>query len=252
MEERIREALRADAATSAYADTLALATAGGRVAVSGVVEDIDDTDNIVEVISRVSGVAEVIEQLESGGNRLTSRAIAAGRAQCAAMGLREIPIQGGQPAEHLVAGMRSLCRGRAPGAASDTDGDRRRHARARHLVSGERSFPGIAWRIGEKAYEAFFIRPHQVGNPDAVQYTPVFNNVFGWQLYHGKGHWAPVDFPIGEWFTLRVAFCRRAGEAYLRRPSTPALVFGRLRAPLHRADRHPARWRGRALRAPGL
>ncbi len=64
---RIREALLADSATTAYADTLAIAASGGRVGIRGVVEDIEDTDNIIEVISRVSGVEEVVDELEVPG-----------------------------------------------------------------------------------------------------------------------------------------------------------------------------------------
>ena len=67
MSARVREALRADSATSRYADSLAIGTRGRTVAVRGVVEDLDDTDNVVEVVSRVSGVAEVIEELEVRG-----------------------------------------------------------------------------------------------------------------------------------------------------------------------------------------
>jgi hypothetical protein len=66
-------------------------------------------------------------------------------------------------------------------------------------VGPERAFPGVFWR-GRDAenFESLFVRPHQVGNPDAVQYTPVFNGISSWQLYHGPGFWAPVAFPIGE------------------------------------------------------
>jgi hypothetical protein len=67
VEERIREALRADASTSMYADSLVIGTRGSLVAVRGLVDDIDDTDNIVDVISRVSGISEVIEELEVRG-----------------------------------------------------------------------------------------------------------------------------------------------------------------------------------------
>jgi len=67
MEDRIREALRADAATTAYAESLVIGTRGGTVAVRGVVDDLDDTDNVVEVITRVAGVDEVIEELEVRG-----------------------------------------------------------------------------------------------------------------------------------------------------------------------------------------
>src|SRR5690349_14857662 len=41
----------------------------------------------------------------------------------------------------------------------------------------ERYFPGIEFRMQDiNNYESFYVRPHQSGNPDATQYTPVFNN----------------------------------------------------------------------------
>jgi hypothetical protein len=51
------------------------------------------------------------------------------------------------------------------------------------FVGAERSFPGVVWRVeDEESFESFFVRPHQVGNPDAIQYTPVFNGVSAWFL----------------------------------------------------------------------
>jgi hypothetical protein len=64
MSARVREALRADAITSRYADSVAIGTRGGVVALRGVVDDVDDSDNMAEVASRVSGVAEVVDELE--------------------------------------------------------------------------------------------------------------------------------------------------------------------------------------------
>jgi osmotically-inducible protein OsmY len=46
---------------------LVIGTRDGTVVVRGVVDDLDDTDNIVEVITRVSGVDEVVEELEVRG-----------------------------------------------------------------------------------------------------------------------------------------------------------------------------------------
>lgn len=99
-------------------------------------------------------------------------------------------------------------------------------------VDRHRSFHGLTWRQRGTTYESFFVRPHQVGNPDAVQYTPVFNDVSAWQLYHGPGYWAPVSFPIERWFRLRVAFAGTRGEAYIDDMDQPALVFGRLKVPV--------------------
>jgi hypothetical protein len=83
-------------------------------------------------------------------------------------------------------------------------------------VGPERGFPGVVWRlVDDENYESFFVRPHQVGNPDAVQYTPVFNDVSAWQLYHGEGYWAPIAFPIGEWFRIRVVFAGSRAEVFV-------------------------------------
>lgn len=67
MSARVREALRADAATSRYADSVAIGTSGTVVALRGVVDDLEDSDNLAAVASRVSGVTEVVDELEIRG-----------------------------------------------------------------------------------------------------------------------------------------------------------------------------------------
>ena len=64
MAARVRDALRADAATSSYADSVAIGTRGRTVALRGMVDDVEDTDNMVEVVSRVAGIDNVIDELE--------------------------------------------------------------------------------------------------------------------------------------------------------------------------------------------
>lgn len=61
---RIRDALEADAATSGLADRLVIGTRGSTVVVRGIVDDVDDGDNIASVIERVDGVEEVIDETE--------------------------------------------------------------------------------------------------------------------------------------------------------------------------------------------
>lgn len=56
---RVREALRADAATAAYADQLVIATIGSRAVIEGVVDGVDDADAIVEVVGRIRGITDV-------------------------------------------------------------------------------------------------------------------------------------------------------------------------------------------------
>jgi len=101
-------------------------------------------------------------------------------------------------------------------------------------LTGERTFPGLTWRMHGENYESFFVRPHQSGNPDSVQYSPVFNGISAWQLYHGSGFWNEVEIPTERWFTLRVAFAGDRGEAYIDNMFEPALVCSRLRVPIAR------------------
>ena len=100
-------------------------------------------------------------------------------------------------------------------------------------VTGERAFHGLAWRIRDRAnYESFYVRPHQVGNPDSVQYNPVFNDVAAWQLYHDEGFWAAVDFPIGAWFTIRLVFSGGRAEVFVGDLDRPALEATELKMPV--------------------
>ena len=64
---RIREALRADAATSALADRLRIAVVGSTAVIRGQVDGIEDTDAIVEVASRVDGIDDVRDETEVPG-----------------------------------------------------------------------------------------------------------------------------------------------------------------------------------------
>jgi hypothetical protein len=61
---RIRGALEADAATTGFADRLVIGTRGSKVVVRGIVDDVDDSDNIVAVIERVDGVETVIDETD--------------------------------------------------------------------------------------------------------------------------------------------------------------------------------------------
>ena len=113
-------------------------------------------------------------------------------------------------------------------------------------VGGERAFHGVAWRVQDaENYESFFVRPHQVGNDDAIQYTPVVNDSSGWQLYHGPGSWAPVSIPLDEWFTIRVVFAADVAEIYVASLDQPALIT--------RLRRHPVAGQvGILVGGPGL
>lgn len=64
LNQRVRDALRADAATSVIEDQLVIGVKGGIVVVRGTIDDVDTSDDIVAVIERVAGVTEVRDETE--------------------------------------------------------------------------------------------------------------------------------------------------------------------------------------------
>jgi len=96
------------------------------------------------------------------------------------------------------------------------------------------SFSGFFFRMSDSAnYEDIYLRPHQSGNPDAYQYTPVFNGDAGWQLYHdphdadndGYIHWKQrgkmmgyntvIEFPFDRWMHVKLLVKDKQAELYI-------------------------------------
>jgi hypothetical protein len=88
-----------------------------------------------------------------------------------------------------------------------------------------RGFPGVMWRLTDPGnYEEFYMRAHQSGNPDASQYTPVFNGVSGWQLYYaGAGFGAPLRYPIDEWMHVKIVVYGKNALIYFEDMEEPAI-----------------------------
>ncbi len=83
-------------------------------------------------------------------------------------------------------------------------------------ITPERGFAGLIFRQQDaNNYEHFYIRPHQSGKPDANQYTPVFNSVSGWQLYHGNEYATPVNYPYHEWIAVKVIYAGNKALIYI-------------------------------------
>jgi hypothetical protein len=93
-----------------------------------------------------------------------------------------------------------------------------------------RAFVGATWRVQDGANrEEFYIRPHQSGNPDANQYTPVFNGLSAWQLYHGEGYGVPVTYEFDTWFPVRIVVSGDEAEVYIGDLEKPALFIDDLK-----------------------
>jgi hypothetical protein len=93
-----------------------------------------------------------------------------------------------------------------------------------------RGFVGGIWRVQDaKNVEEFYLRPHQSGNPDATQYTPVFNGVSGWQLYHGERYTVPIEHRFDQWTHMKILFAGTTAEIYVGDMEKPVLVVDDLK-----------------------
>jgi hypothetical protein len=93
-----------------------------------------------------------------------------------------------------------------------------------------RGFVGGTWRVQDpQNYEEFYLRPHQSGNQDATQYTPVFHGVSGWQLYHGPRYTVPVTYRFDDWIHLRILFAGTQAEIYIDDLEKPVLFIDDLK-----------------------
>ena len=83
-------------------------------------------------------------------------------------------------------------------------------------ITPERGFAGLVFRLqGPGDYEHIYVRPHQSGNPDANQYTPVINGVSAWQLYHGAGYSKPLEYRYNEWMHVKVIYAGSWADIYI-------------------------------------
>src|SRR5215210_4744035 len=62
--ERVREALASHAETSGLVDRLSFDTIGSRIIVEGIVDDLDDEDQILGVIAEVDGITDIVNRIE--------------------------------------------------------------------------------------------------------------------------------------------------------------------------------------------
>jgi hypothetical protein len=93
-----------------------------------------------------------------------------------------------------------------------------------------RGFPGVGFRIQDESnFEQFYVRPHQAGNPDATQYTPVFNNYAGWQLYHGKGYSEVTPLQPDQWHHVKIDMHGLEAEIYFDNMNTPLIKVTELK-----------------------
>jgi len=100
-------------------------------------------------------------------------------------------------------------------------------------ITPQRGFAGLVFRAQDALnHEHFYIRPHQSGNPDANQYTPVFDGNAAWQLYYGEDYAAPVSYRYKEWMHVKVIFAGTKADVYID-SDEPVLRIDGLRRKQH-------------------
>jgi hypothetical protein len=96
-------------------------------------------------------------------------------------------------------------------------------------VSRRRSFVYVMFRIADdREFEEMYLRPHKSGLPDALQYAPVFQGQSAWQLHHGEGGVAAVEFEPGAWTHVRLVLQGRRAALFVGDMQKPALFVPRL------------------------
>ena len=72
-------------------------------------------------------------------------------------------------------------------------------------ASAQTGFHGLAFRaVDHDNYEEVYLRAHLSDKPDATQYTPVFNGLWGWQIYAGPRFTQQVTIFPDRWAHVRV------------------------------------------------
>jgi hypothetical protein len=99
-----------------------------------------------------------------------------------------------------------------------------------------RGFFGIQFRIAGDDAEWVYLRQHQSGYPDAIQYTPVLKTGLNWQIYNGPGFTAAVDIPKDVWFHLRLEVTGAQAKLFVKDMEKPALVMDDLKSGIQKGQ----------------
>jgi hypothetical protein len=99
-------------------------------------------------------------------------------------------------------------------------------------TGARRGFFGMQFRIeGDGANaEEVYLRQHESGYPDAIQYTPILKTGRNWQIYNGPGFTAGVDIPKEAWFHLRLEVTGAQAKLFVKDMDAPALVMSDLKS----------------------
>jgi hypothetical protein len=99
-------------------------------------------------------------------------------------------------------------------------------------MHGHTSFAGVVFRAASADdYELVYLRPRLSRQPDALQYTPVFNGFFAWQLYSGKGYTAAAELPLNRWVHVKLVASGYTARLFVDGAQEPQLTVTSLKRP---------------------
>jgi len=102
----------------------------------------------------------------------------------------------------------------------------------------KRGFFGFDIRVDPdgKNYEEIYLRQHESGYPDAMQYTPVLNTGRNWQLFNGPGFTGGVDIPKATWFHMRLEVTGAQAKLFVSDMEKPALIMDDLKSGVQKGE----------------
>lgn len=102
-------------------------------------------------------------------------------------------------------------------------------------VHGHAGFAGVVFRAESgDDYELVYLRTHRSRQWDALQYSPVFHQNEGWQLYTGKGYNGVAEIPANRWVHVRLVIEGRSAQVFVDNASDAQLVVTDLKRPWSR------------------
>ena len=99
-------------------------------------------------------------------------------------------------------------------------------------MHGHAIFAGIAFRAQSSTdYELIYLWPHLSRQPDALQYTPIFNGSEAWQLYSGDGYTAAAELPLNRWVHVEPVVAGYQARLTVDGAAEPQLIVTTLKRP---------------------
>lgn len=103
------------------------------------------------------------------------------------------------------------------------------------FLTERRAFPGVYFRLVDRNGEAFYMRPHLPGKPDANQAAPITNGIIAWQLYFGELYSFPYEYKYDDWTHVKLLIKDDKAQIFLDHSKTPQLTW-KLKQPVRSGE----------------